>query len=337
VKIAVFTTSYPRGEGDFAGRFVADLVERLRERGVEVTVVGPNDYRGFGGSGGVVAGFRRKPWLAPVVLASMGRSLRRATRDAELVHAHWLASMLVAPAARKPIVLTLHGSGTAGRFEDLQVLAKAPRLAGALLRRARVVIGVSEQLTDAARHAGARDPRWIPNGVEIPAGAGKETDPPEVLYIGRLSAEKGIRTLVDATRGLNLVVAGDGQLRSLVPDALGFVPHEEVQRLLARAAVVVLPSHREGLPMVLLEAMAHARAVVATPVGGIPSLVEDGVTGLLVPPGDPRALREAIERLLADPDLRRRFGEAARAKVSELSSWDRVTDATLDAYAAALR
>jgi glycogen(starch) synthase len=337
VKIAVFTTSYPRGEGDFAGRFVADLVERLRERGVEVTVVGPDDYRGFGGSAGVVTGFRRKPWLAPVVLASMGRALRRAARDSDLVHAHWLASMLVAPAARKPIVLTLHGSGTAGRFEDLQVLAKAPRLAGVLLRRARVVIGVSEQLTGAARRAGARDARWIPNGVEIPAEVGKETDPPEVLYVGRLSAEKGIRTLVDATRGLNLVVAGDGQLRYLVPDALGFVPHEEVQRLLARAAVVVLPSHREGLPMVLLEAMAHGRAVVATPVGGIPSLVEDGITGLLVPPLDPKALREAIERLLADPELRQRLGEAARAKVSELSSWDRVTDATLDAYAAALR
>jgi glycosyltransferase involved in cell wall biosynthesis len=336
MKIAVFTTSYPRGEGDFAGRFVADLVGRLRERGVEVTVVGPEDYRGFGGSAGVVAGFRRKPWLAPVVLASMGRALRRAAADADLVHAHWLASMLVAPAARKPIVLTLHGSGSAGRFEDLQVLAKSPRLAGALLRRARVVIGVAEQLTDAARHAGARDARWIPNGVEIPAEVGEEADPPEVLFVGRLSAEKGIRTLVDATRGLNLVVAGDGPLRSLVP-AIGFVPHKEVQRLLARAAVVVLPSHREGLPMVLLEAMAHGRAVVATPVGGIPSLVEDGVTGLLVPPGDAKALREAIERLLVDPEFRRRLGEAARARVSELCSWERVTDATLDAYAAALR
>ena len=337
MKVAVFTTSYPRGEGDFAGRFVADLVERLRGQGVEVTVVGPEDYRGFGGSAGVVAGFRRKPWLAPVVLASMGRALRRAARDADLVHAHWLASMLVAPSARKPIVLTLHGSGSAGRFEDLQVLAKSPRLAGALLRRARVVIGVAEQLREAARHAGARDARWIPNGVEIPAEVGEEADPPEVLFVGRLSAEKGIRTLVDATRGLNLVVAGDGPLRSLVPDALGFVPHKEVQRLLARAAVVVLPSHREGLPMVLLEAMAHGRAVVATPVGGTPSLVEDGVTGLLVPPGDAKALREAIERLLGDRELRRRLGEAAHAKVSELCSWERVTDATLDAYAAALR
>jgi glycosyltransferase involved in cell wall biosynthesis len=314
---------------------VADLVEKLRGRGVEITIVGPEAYRGFGDKSGVVAGFRRKPWLAPVVLASMGRALRRAAKDADLVHAHWLASMLVASAARKPIVLTLHGSGTAGRFEDLNVMAKAPRLAGALLRRARVVIGVSEQLTKAAHGAGARDARWIPNGVEIPP-AGDEADPPEVLFVGRLSEEKGIRELAQATEGLNLVVAGDGPLRDLVPNSFGFVPHDEAQTLIGRAAVVVLPSHREGLPMVLLEAMAHGRAIVATPVGGIPSLVEDGVTGVLVPQGDAQALREAITRLLENPELRRKLGVAARARVQEVASWDRVVDETLAAYEAAL-
>ncbi len=335
MRVAVFTTSYPRGEGDFAGRFVADLVERLRERGIQVSVVGPQDFRGFGREG-VAAGFRRRPWLAPVVLASMGRALRTAARDADVVHAHWLASALVAASARKPVVLTLHGSGTAGRLEDLRVLAR-PRLARRLLGLARVVIAVSEPLAEAARRAGAEDVRFIPNGVEIPAEVGEEADPPEVLFIGRLSPEKGISELEEATRGLNLVVAGDGPLRSLVPNALGFVRHAEVQRLLARAAVVVLPSHREGLPMALLEALAHGRAVVATPVGGIPSVVEGGVSGLLVPAGDADALRAAIERLLGDRDLRRRLGEAGRARVTELCSWPRVLDETVAAYEAALR
>jgi glycosyltransferase involved in cell wall biosynthesis len=199
------------------------------------------------------------------------------------------------------------------------------------------VIAVSEPLAEAARRAGAEDVRFIPNGVEIPAEVGEEADPPEVLFIGRLSPEKGISELEEATRGLNLVVAGDGPLRSLVPNALGFVRHAEVQRLLARAAVVVLPSHREGLPMALLEALAHGRAVVATPVGGIPSVVEDGVSGLLVPAGDADALRAAIERLLGDRDLRRRLGEAGRARVTELCSWPRVLDETVAAYEAALR
>jgi glycosyltransferase involved in cell wall biosynthesis len=316
---------------------VADLVGHVRECGVDVEVAGPASFRGFGGEAGVVSGFRSRPWLAPVVVGSMARALRRAARDADLVHAHWLASALVAPAARKPVVLTLHGSGTAGRLEDLNLMAKAPRLVGPLLRRARVVIGVSEQLTEAAKRAGARDARWIPNGVDIPASVGEEADPPEILFVGRLAPEKGISELAEATRGLNLVVAGDGPLRSLLPQALGFVPHAEVGRLLGRASVVALPSHREGLPIVLLEAMAHGRAVVATPVGGVPSLVEDGVTGLLVPARNPKALREAIERLLADEALRRRLGEAARARVSELCSWERVTEATLEAYASALR
>jgi glycosyltransferase involved in cell wall biosynthesis len=196
---------------------------------------------------------------------------------------------------------------------------------------------VSEPLAEAARRVGAADVRWIPNGVEIPATVGEEANPPEVLFVGRLSPEKGISELVEATRGLNLVVAGDGPLRSLVPNALGFVSHKHVERLLARAAVVVLPSHREGLPMVLLEAMAHGRPVVATRVGGMPSMVEEGRTGILVEPGEPTALRAAIERLLDDPDSRRRLGAAAREKVAELCSWDRVVEQTLAAYEDALR
>jgi glycosyltransferase involved in cell wall biosynthesis len=335
-RVAVFTTSYPRDENDFAGRFVHDLVERLRERGLEVDVVRPGSFTAFGERGGVVESFRRKPWRAPRVLWSMRNALVRAGRDADVVHAHWLASALVAPSAGKPVVLTLHGSGSAGRLEDLQLMARMPRLARALLRRARVVIAVSEQLAEAARGAGATDVRWIPNGVEIPAEVGEEVDPPEILFVGRLSPEKGIRELVEATRGMNLVVAGDGPLRSLVPNALGFVSHKQVERLLARAALVVLPSHREGLPMVLLEAMAHGRPVVATRVGGMPSVVEEGRTGILVEPGDPAALRAAIERLLDDRESRRRLGAAGRERVAELCSWERVLDETVAAYEDAL-
>jgi glycosyltransferase involved in cell wall biosynthesis len=98
--------------------------------------------------------------------------------------------------------------------------------------------------------------------------------------------------------------------------------------------VVVLPSYREGLPICVLEAMAHGRPVVATAVGGIPQLVEHGRTGLLVEPGDADALRAALERLLGDAELRRRMGRAARARVERTCSWERVTDETLAAYAA---
>jgi phosphatidylinositol alpha 1,6-mannosyltransferase len=78
--------------------------------------------------------------------------------------------------------------------------------------------------------------------------------------------------------------------------------------------------------------MAHARPVVASAVGGLLDLVEHERTGLLVPPGDPVALREALERLLGDAELRVRLGAAARERVSELCSWGRVTEATLEVY-----
>jgi glycosyltransferase involved in cell wall biosynthesis len=336
LRVVHLTTSYPRDDGDFAGRFVADLVSDLRERGVDASVVAPGDYRDFGLAygAGVVANVKRRPWLAPALVASMVRSVRRAARDADLVHAHWLAGGAVAALAGVPFVVTLHGSGTAGRFADLELARRHPRLVRAVLRRARAVICVSDALADAARRCGARDVRVIRNGVQIPERIGREAEPAEVLFAGRLSPEKGIEELVAATHGMNLVVAGDGPLRGSVPSALGFVPHAELDRLYARAAVVVLPSHREGLPLCVLEAMAHGRPVVASAVGGIPELVEDGVTGLLVPAGDVAALRSALERLLADPVLRRRMGREGRRRVAALCSRDRIAEATLQAYSA---
>ena len=338
-KVAVLTTSYPRHAEDFAGRFVMDAASELRRRGIEVEIVSPGVYRAFGlelDGGGFVAQLRRRPWVAPLVFVAMVRALRRAARDADLVHVHWLAGALVGALSGKPFVVTLHGTGSAGRFQDLELVRRWPRLVGLVLRRAQVVIGVSQPLADAARACGVGDARWVPNGVALPEALGIESDPPYVLYAGRLSAEKGIEELVAATRGLPLVVAGDGPLRGLVPEALGFVGHDRLEQLYGGAAVVVNASHREGMPLCVIEAMAYGRPVVATAVGGVPSLVEDGRTGFLVEPGDVTTLRARIELLLGDAALRRRMGEAARTKVAGLCAWDVVTSQTLEAYEAAM-
>jgi glycosyltransferase involved in cell wall biosynthesis len=161
-------------------------------------------------------------------------------------------------------------------------------------------------------------------------------EPPHILFAGRLSPEKGILELVEAARDLPLVVAGDGPLRPRVPMALGAVPHAELLGLYARAAVVACPSHREGFGVACAEAMAHGRPVVASAVGGLLDLVVDGETGLVVPPGDVSGLRRALLRLLGDAELRARLGAAARVRARERFSWQAATDATLDAYAAAL-
>jgi glycosyltransferase involved in cell wall biosynthesis len=278
---------------------------------------------------------KRRPWLAVLLIVSMIVSLRRAARHADLVHANWLAGAVIARFAGRPFIVTLHGSGTAGRFSDLALAERAPRLVRLLLRRARAVICCSEQLADAMRSCGLENVSAIPYGVDVPDEFGQEDPAAPVLYAGRLSPEKNIDVIAQATEGLPRIIAGDGPLRALLPDALGFVPHEDLSRLYDRAAVVVLASQMEGLPNVVLEAMAHGKTVIATPVGGIPTLIDDGVTGFLVPVGDAAALRSAIERVLADPALRKRVGDAARARVREYCSWDAVTARTLQIYAEA--
>jgi glycosyltransferase involved in cell wall biosynthesis len=121
-----------------------------------------------------------------------------------------------------------------------------------------------------------------------------------------------------------------------VPGATGFVPHDELGPLYDRAAVVAVPSRREGFGVVCAEAMAHGRPVVASRVGGLLDLVVHEETGLLVPPRDVEALRAALTRLLDDRELRERMGMKARERIKEHFSWDRVTELTVNAYEEAL-
>ena len=334
MRIAVLTTSYPRSAEDVAGRFVADAVERLRAHGLEVEVVSPLSFRHFGIAygHGVLGNLRRRPWLVllvPAMLVSFARAARHTARGADVVHAHWLPAGLVAATTGRPFVVQLWGT-------DVEVARRARWLARLVLRRAELAICASRELADAAAELGACAVRVIPSGVDVPGSVGEPDDPPHVLFAGRLSEEKGVLELVEAARGLPLVVAGDGPLRDRVPGALGWVAHDELLRLYERAAVVACPSHREGFGVACAEAMAHGRPVVACAVGGLRDLVVDGETGLLVRPGDVAALRAALERLLADADMRRRLGEAARERARTAFSWERTVQLTCQAYAEAV-
>ena len=293
-------------------------------------VVSPASFRHFGIAygAGIVGNLRARPWLAslvPAFLWELRRAAARAVRGADLVHAHWLPAGAVAATLGKPYVVQVWGT-------DVELARRVPWLARPVLRRARLVLAASSALAEDARRLGAREVRVVPAGVDIPDSVGEPDEPPHVLYVGRLSTEKGLDELVEAARGMELVVVGDGPLRARVPAAVGFVPPTELGRWYERAAVVACPSRREGYGVACREAMARGRPVVATAVGGLLDAVEDGVTGLLVPPRDPQALRAALERLLGDPDLRTRLGAAARERARECFSWDASVDATLAAY-----
>ena len=146
---------------------------------------------------GMIGNLRRKPWrwaLVPAFLAAFARAARRAASDADLVHAHWLPSGLVAMATRKPFVVQLWGS-------DVELARRVPGLARAVLRRAEAVVCPSNALAGEATRLGAREIEVVPSGVDLPAEVGAEAHPPEVLFAGRLSPEKGVLELVEAAEG----------------------------------------------------------------------------------------------------------------------------------------
>jgi glycosyltransferase involved in cell wall biosynthesis len=318
-----------------AGVFVAEQVAALRAAGVTVEVVSPASVRHYGIAygDGIVPNLRARPWLVaalPLFLLGLARAARRASRGADVVHAHWLPSALPALATRKPLVLQFWGT-------DVELAQRAPLLARPLVRRAGLVVVASAFLARVAGELGAGEVRVIAGPVEIPAEVAPPEEPPKVLFAGRLSAEKGITDFLIATEGLPRLIVGDGPLREQVPEATGFVPHERIGEYYARAAVVCVPSRREGYGMVAREAMAYGRAVVSTDVGGLGDAVEDGVSGLVVPPAEPARLREAIERLLGDEALRSRLGAAARAHAEEAYSRTAATEALAAAYGESVR
>jgi glycosyltransferase involved in cell wall biosynthesis len=263
--------------------------------------------------------------LVPPLLVSFRRAAARAARDVDLVHAHWLGAGAVAATLGKPYVLQVHGT-------DLVLGLRFPRLARPILRRAAVVVAGSRALAADARRLGARDVRIVPTGVPIPPEVVPPEDPPHILFVGRLSEEKGVLELAEAARDLPLVVAGSGHLASRVAGVVGPVPPHELGAYYDRAAVVAVPSRREGYGLVAREAMAHGRPVVASAVGGLLEAIEDGVNGVLVPALDVAALRQALEGLLADPARRAQLGAAARDYAVRHFSREQEVDALLAAY-----
>ena len=180
---------------------------------------------------------------------------------------------------------------------------------------------------DGRRAAWARlEPRVriVGNGIDVPHGAAPGPPPPwRALFVGRLHVQKDLPTLLEAARAVpecEIWIAGDGTLRATLEAAappsvrfLGEQPHARVVDLLRQSRALVLCSRREGVPNVVLEALAHARPVIATPVGAIPEYVRDGINGWIVPVGDVAALAAALRALRDDAVWQERAAAAPQA------------------------
>lgn len=287
-----------------------------------------------------------------------------------VVHAHGLRAGALSVLALRPargsrrpaLVVTVHNAPPPGGVARL-----AYRLLERLAARgADLVLCVSPDLEDRVRAAGARRVARAVVAAPAPApgtGAGDNarvafTAPaadeaaldspagrPMVLAAGRLAAQKDFGVLLDAAatwRDLDplplVVIAGDGpraaELRAQAVKldvAAVFLGHSgNLPALLAAAAVFVLPSRWEGQPLVLQEALRAGTPVVATRVGGVPELAGDAA--LLVPPGDARALADAVRAVLTGPPLAARLRAAAAARAATLPSDADAVTAALDAY-----
>ena len=302
-------------------------VQRLRSLGVEVDVLDePDDER------------------AAIKLA---RWLRR--NEIDLVHAHMYRAEVVgtraAVAAGTPVIVATVHSSRVRSAEDRALLAS---LTPAMDR----LIVPSESIARKVRAEG-RDARFaaIPNGVDLSRFASPVSpcrlrsefsipgDAPLLGVVARLEPEKGHRHLVaampailDAAPGAWLAIVGEGSeadaLRAQAA-SLGIAGRvvftgrrDDVTAITADLTIALLPSLREAQGISILEAMALRRPVVAAAVGGIPEVITDGLDGLLVPPADPAALAAAVVRLILDPGLRRRIGEAGYRTVADRFSID---------------
>ncbi len=195
----------------------------------------------------------------------------------------------------------------------------------------------------------------IPNAVLLPAGEDvpirltRSRDVPRVLFVGHIVEHKGVEDLAAALillgeQGVRVqaVLVGAGDTREftrevsaatgVTVDLPGWLDDAAVAQEYADADTFVLPSRVEGVPLALLEAMSWALPCVVTPVGGVPDVVTEGVTAVVVPPQDPEALAAAIGRVLGDSALRDRLGAAARDYVGRTHALEVVCDALRGVY-----
>lgn len=270
-------------------------------------------------------------------------SYRRILGGYDVVHLHISAkgsfkrkSMMAAMAKRAGKAVILHEHS--GEFaRDFEAGGDGYRES---VRRAfngvdRVVV-LSEEWRDYFARNVVDDPGKLTvlhNGVSIPEKPCSPCSHQDVLFLGRLDANKSPDVLLRASRaaltanpGMRLVFAGDGDLGrygALAQEVgiadrcefLGWISGEDKERLFERAGIYCLPSKNEAMPMSVMEAMAHGVPVIATRVGGVPQLIEDGVDGLLMDVDDEGALAESLAGLAASPERRTELGLAGRAKV----------------------
>jgi glycosyltransferase involved in cell wall biosynthesis len=342
-----------------AERLVVELAGEFAQRGVENGVLclsTPGRWARDLDSRGLYLGCVGKS--RGVDLAALGVLKRRIREFApDVVHSHLFTANLWTRLAfrkrrRHAAVVTLHN------IDDWR--RAIHRFADGVLRRATdAFVAVSPAVRDYYVLSGLRPESIavIPNGIgwseEEPAEP-LRADVPVIRACGRLVPQKGFAALIEAARILDtrrvpfrMEIVGDGPERARLEELITRhgVAHkvtlaggrDDARRLIASCDVFVLPSLREGLPLVVLEALHAGRPIIASDLDGLRGVLEDGDNALLVDPGSPAALASAVEKLLADRTVARAIARKGRASARSRFSIEQAAQSYLDVYEAALR
>ncbi len=287
---------------------------------------------------------RLNHWAARIV----SWPFRSVYKRPNVVHIHFaerlsiwrkLSLMLLWRISRVPVVLHSHGADTMDLYPKMWRVSKF--LFKRFLRGSKKLIVLSESWKDFyVREVGLSEGmvEVLENPVILPdMFRTGDCEKITILYSGRIGRRKGAFDLIEAWRKIGstnkeraeLIIIGDGKIeeaRKMVDEfgleesckVLGWVSEEEKNSILSSSRIFILPSFNEGLPMSLLEAMSYALAPIITPVGGIPNIIEEGVNGTFVVPGDADSIAVKLERMISDQEMAKVIGDNARNSVHSL-------------------
>jgi len=382
MRALIVTTAYPRFPGDVITPWLTALVQRLKERGIDVRIF-TSSFRGLKShkhNGVTVYRFRYAPAFIEdlthdetaidrvkkhpfyIILAifylifgciAIIRLLLRESFD--VLHIQWPVPHIIFGLAgrmvrRFKLISSFHGVEIRWLKRDLDLFFLPFKM---MISRSDVITANSTHTRNELRpHF---DAEIIPLGVGfMPVQHSTEKD--YLLFVGRLVERKGVRYLIKAFASIKdritdrLVVVGSGSqmimLKNLVSelgindrvDFTGFVSDEELAELLAGCKIFCLPAivdqkgDTEGLGVVLIEALAHKKPVIASNTGGIPDIIVNNLTGILVPPGDSQSLADAMLKLINNRRLRQRLGTEGERYVRRKFSWSRIIDRVVAIY-----
>lgn len=385
MKVLFVTTAYKRHPNDVITPWMIELIQRLRARGIDVTVF-TSSYRGMKNQvldGIPIIRFRyflrqferltheenavdrlgRGPLyllLSFFYLLCGSLAIYRLTRTRkfDIVHINWpfphiLFGIIAKYCGRSHLFATFYGLEIRWLKKKFKSLTK---LFALLTDRADMISAISNHTARELKGITSKPIEIIPFSTPIKERPGVLVDDKIILFVGRSVERKGVNYLIKAYGEIKdkvphrLVIVGDGPERekwhNLAQkidrtnriELTGWITNEDLEALYCNCSFFVLPAvydkhgDTEGLGVVMIEAMSHCKPVIASNIGGITDVVDDGLNGILVPAGDAAALAAAMMKLIANDDLRRKMGKKAKEIVDERFNWHTIIQNIISLY-----